>query len=142
MPAELYTRWSMTQNFIGLNLNKKNPETSRTWLSHISKEKDLNVELRVSTPQELKKKIYCFKVDCFCALCNTVFKAMGCFFHYCPCQEARFSLTEEDIERGNKKREMDQIIKQYIKKTVIILLKSGKVIGGISIKRQRVLKNI
>ena len=41
---------------------------------------------------------------------------MGCFFHYCPCQEARPSLTEEDIERGNKKREMDQMSnKQYIK---------------------------
>ena len=39
---------------------------------------------------------------------------MGCFYHYCPCQEARPSLTEEDIERGNKKRGMDQMRKQYI----------------------------
>ena len=43
-----------------------------------------------------------------------VFEAMGCFFHYCSCQEAQPSLTE-DIERGNKKREMDQMRKQYIK---------------------------
>ena len=40
---------------------------------------------------------------------------MGCFYHYCPCQEARPSLTEEDIERGDEKREMDQMRKQYIK---------------------------
>ena len=40
---------------------------------------------------------------------------MGCFYHYCPCHEARPSLTEEDIERGNKKREMDQMRKQNIK---------------------------
>ena len=40
---------------------------------------------------------------------------MGCFYHYCSCQEARPSLTEEDIERGNKKREKDQMRKQYIK---------------------------
>ena len=40
---------------------------------------------------------------------------MGCFYHYCPCQEARPSPTEEDIERGNKKREMNQMRKQYIK---------------------------
>ena len=41
---------------------------------------------------------------------------MGCFYHYCLCQEARRpSLSEEDIERGNKKREMDQMRKQYIK---------------------------
>ena len=40
---------------------------------------------------------------------------MGCFYHYCPCQEARPTLTEEDIERGNRKRELDQMKKQYIK---------------------------
>ena len=39
---------------------------------------------------------------------------MGCFCHYCPFQETGPSLTEEDIERGNKKREMDQMRKQYI----------------------------
>ena len=62
-----------------------------------------------------QKKIDCFKVDGFCAHCNTVFEAMGCFYHFCPYQETRPSLTEEDIERGNKKREMDQMRKQYIK---------------------------
>ena len=40
---------------------------------------------------------------------------MGCFYYYCPCQEPGLCLTEEDIERGNKKREMDQMRKQYIK---------------------------
>ena len=49
------------------------------------------------------------------ALIVKLFEAMGCFYYYCPCQEARLSLTEEDIERGNKKREMDQMRKQYIK---------------------------
>ena len=40
---------------------------------------------------------------------------MGCFFHYCPCKKARPCLTEDYIERGNKKLEMDQMRKQYIK---------------------------
>ena len=61
-----------------------------------------------------QKKIDCFKVDVFCAHCKTVFEAMRCFYHYCSCQEARPALTEEDIKRGNKKREMDQMRKQYI----------------------------
>ena len=51
-----------------------------------------------------QKKIDCFKVEGFCAHCNTVFEAMGCIYHYCSCQEARLALIEEDIERGNKKR--------------------------------------
>ena len=51
-----YTRVGiMTQNLISLNLNKTNPETLRTWLCHNSKDKDLTVKLRVSTPQELRK---------------------------------------------------------------------------------------
>ena len=62
-----------------------------------------------------QKKIDCFKVDGFCAHCKTVFEAMGCFYRYCRCQEARPSLTEEDIKRVKKKREMDQMRKQYIK---------------------------
>ena len=65
-----------------------------------------------------QKKIDCFKAGGFCAHCNTVFEAMGCFYHYCPCQEPRHSLTEEDIECGDKKREMDQTRKQYIKKGI------------------------
>ena len=67
---------------------------------------------------------------------------MACFYHYCPCQEAQPSLTEEDIERGNKKREMVQMRKQYIKEKDIMLLKCGKVSGGICIRQQLVLNSI
>ena len=47
---------NITQNLIDLNLNKTNPKTVRTWLCHISKDKDPTVKLRVSTLQELRKK--------------------------------------------------------------------------------------
>ena len=111
-----YTRdANMTQNLIGLNLNKTNLESLRTWLWHISKDKDLTKKVESFYTTGTQKKIDCFKVDGFCAHCKTVFEAMGCFYHYCPCQEARPSLTEEDIERGNRKREKDQMRKQYIK---------------------------
>ena len=39
---------------------------------------------------------------------------MGCYFHYCPCQEARPSLTDNEIMRGTKKREQDQMRKEDI----------------------------
>ena len=32
-----------------------------------------------------QKKIDCFSVDGFCFHCNTVFEAMGCFYHFCSC---------------------------------------------------------
>ena len=61
-----------------------------------------------------QKKIECFSVDGFCSHCNTVFEAMGCFYHFCPCQELRPSLTEEDIQRGSNKRELDALRRHYI----------------------------
>ena len=60
------------------------------------------------------KKIDCFIVDGFCFHCNTVFEAMGCYYHFCPCQELRPSLTEEHIQRGSKKRELDALRRHYI----------------------------
>ena len=61
-----------------------------------------------------QKQIDCFSVDGYCNHCKTVFEAMGCYFHFCPCQEARPSLTDDDIKRGTKKMEMDELRKGYI----------------------------
>ena len=70
------------------------------------------IESNVTTGKQ--KKIDCFSVDGICKHCSTVFEAMGCCFHYCPCQEARPSLTDNEIMRGIKKREQDQMRKEYI----------------------------
>ena len=49
-----------------------------------------------------------------------MFEAMGCFYHFCPYQELRLSLslslslTEENIQRGSKKRELDALRRHYI----------------------------
>ena len=48
---------NMTQNLIDLNLNRANLETLRTWLCHISRAKNPTVKLRVSTLQELRKRL-------------------------------------------------------------------------------------
>ena len=59
-----------------------------------------------------QKKFDCFSADGFCSHCNTVFEAMSCLF--CPSQELRSSLTEEDIQRCSKKRELDALRRHYI----------------------------
>ena len=61
-----------------------------------------------------QKKIDCFSVDGFCSHCNTVFQALGCFYHFCPCQELPPSLTEEFIQRGSKKRELVALSRHYL----------------------------
>ena len=39
---------------------------------------------------------------------------MVCYFYYCPCQKARPSLTDNEITGGIKKREQNQMRKEYI----------------------------
>ena len=73
---------------------------------------DCKIESNVTTGRQ--KKIDCFSVDGICYHCNTVFEAMGCSYHYCACQEVRPSLTDNEIMRGIKKREQDQMRKKYI----------------------------
>ena len=142
MPTGLYTRWEYDTKS---NRFKPQQNKSRNFenmiMAYIQRQRpDCKIESFYTTGTQ--KKIDCFKVDGFCAHCKTVFEAMGCLYHYCPCQEARPSLAEEVIERGNKKIEMDQLRKQYIKENDIMLLKCGNVSVLICMRRQRVLNNI
>ena len=93
---------------------------------------DCKIESIVTTGRQ--KRIDCFSVDGMCYHCNTVFEAMGCYYHYCPCQEARPSLTEADIEKGVKQWQQVEMRRDYIQKRVTKLLKCGSVSGGFSIK--------
>ena len=61
-----------------------------------------------------QKKIDCFNADGTCGHCNTVFEALGCFYHDCPCREAEPALIEENFQRGPKKRELDEMRRHYI----------------------------
>ena len=107
MPTGLYT-----QREYDTESNRFKPQQNKSRnfenmvMSYFQRQRpDCKIESFYTTGTQ--KKIDCFQVDGFCAQCNTVFEAMGCFYHYCPCQEVRPSLIEGDIERGNKKGEMD-----------------------------------
>ena len=40
---------------------------------------------------------------------------MGCYFHFCACQEARASMSEEETQKGLKKREHDELRRDYLR---------------------------
>ena len=61
-----------------------------------------------------RQKFDCFSLDGVCDHCNTVFQAMGCFYHYCPFQDSRSSLADAEIGRGKKKRLQDEMRRGYI----------------------------
>ena len=108
MPTVLYTRWDLDsetrrftsqQNKTGSFENVVMPFFQRT-------RPKCKPESFFTTGRQ--KKIDCFSVDGFCSHCNTVFQAMSCFYHFCP------SLTEDDIQRGSHKRELDALRRHYI----------------------------
>ena len=73
---------------------------------------DCKIEIFYTTGRH--KKIDPFIVYGFCSHYKTVFEAMGCFHHFCPCQELHPPLTEEDIKRGSRRRELDELRRSYI----------------------------
>ena len=93
MPTGLYTRWDYDTES-----NRFEPQQSRSRnfetmvMSYFQRQRhDCKIESFYTTGTQ--KKIDYFKVNGSCAHCNTVFEAMCCFYYYCPCQEARPSLT-------------------------------------------------
>ena len=89
-------------------LAKTNLAPLGTWLSFFQRRRtDYRIE---------SNEIHCFSVDGICYHYNTVFEAKRCYYHYFPCQEARPSLTDTDIERGINKRQQDRMRWDYIQK--------------------------
>ena len=114
MPTGLYTPWEYdfeTERFTARQ--NKSRSFENMVLSYFPQSRpECKNESNVTTGRQ--KKIDCFSVDGICNHCNTVFEAMGCYYHYCPCQEARPLLTDTDIERGVKKRQQDEMRRDYI----------------------------
>ena len=109
MPTGIYARWDFdagTNRFIPRQ--NKTRSFENMIMSYFQRTRPVcEIESFFTTGRQ--KKIDCFSVDGNCSHSNTVFEAMGCFYHFCPCQELRPSLTEEDIQRRNMKRELDSL---------------------------------
>ena len=57
MPTGLYMRWENDAESSRFKPQQNKSRNLRTCLCHISKDKDLTVKMRVSTPQELRKRL-------------------------------------------------------------------------------------
>ena len=113
-PTGLYTRREYDSEIKRFPARQNKPRSFENMvLSYFQQSRpDCKIESNFTTGRQ--KKIECFSVDGFCHHCNTVFEAMGCYYHYCPCQEALSSLTDTDVEKGVKKRQQDEMRRQYI----------------------------
>ena len=111
MPTGLYSRWeydSETKRFTARQIKSRYFENMV--LSYFQQsQSDCKNESNVTTGRQ--KKIDCFSVDGICYHCNTAVEAMGCYFGYCPCQEARPSLTDNGFMRGIKRENKTECAK-------------------------------
>ena len=114
MLTGLYTRWEYYSETKRLTARQnKSRYFENLVLSYFQQSRpDCKIESTVTTGRQ--KKIDCFNVVGICFHCNPVFEAMGCYHCYCPCQEARPPLTDTNIERGVKKRQQDEMRRDYI----------------------------
>ena len=97
MPTGLYTRWNYDSESQKIMPRQNKTRSFENIVNSFSQQTrpECGIESNVTTGRQ--KKIDCFSVDGICKHCNTVFEAMGCCFHYSPCQEARPSLTDNKI---------------------------------------------
>ena len=115
MPTWLYTRWefdSDSQKFKARQ--KKSKKFENMVMSYLQSQRpNCTIESYYTTGTQ--KKIDCFNVNRFCAHCKTIFEPMGCYFDFCACQEARASMSEEETQKGLKKREYDELRRDYLR---------------------------
>ena len=99
MPTRFNTRWkfdSETDRF-----KTKNKQTRNFENMVMSFYQELRTECKIESfyTTGKQKTIDCFQVDGFCDHCKAVFIAMGCYYPFWSCQEARPSLSEQNLER-------------------------------------------
>ena len=109
MPTGLHTRWDIDSEISRFppRQNKSRSFENMVKFFFQRTRPDCKIESFYTTGRQ--KKIDRFSVDGFRSHCKTVFEAMGCFCHFCPCQELRPSLTEEDIKRVSRRRDLDEL---------------------------------
>ena len=111
MPTSLYTRWKLDSES-GKFKPRENQTRSfeNTVMSYFQRVRP-HCKVKSFYTTGTQKKIDAYSVDGFCGHCNTVFEAMGGQYRYCPCQGVRLALTEEELQRGIGKKELDELRK-------------------------------
>ena len=113
IPTGLYTRkeyTSETEKFTAQQNKSRSFENIGFFCFHRSWQ-NFRVESNVTTGRQMK--IECFSVDRVCNHCNTVFEAMGCYRLYCLCQEALLSLIDLEIKKRVKRRQQNEMRRDY-----------------------------
>ena len=114
MPTGPYTKWEYSEETAKFHPNRNWRSSSEQQVMDYFQQLHPNCKIQTQFTHKKQKKLGPYLVDGFCSHCITVFEAMGCFFHFCQCQEEK-PLLFEDIESGLKRRERDNDRREYLK---------------------------
>ena len=114
MPTGPYTRW---EPYLQSGKFKQRQNKTRIFESNVMSyfqrvRPQCKVESFYTTGKQ--KKLDAYSIHGLCGHCSAVFEAMECYYQYCLRQEARSTLTEQVFWRDIRKRELDELRKQYI----------------------------
>ena len=109
------------QRRVDLRLDKTRPAALKNLPCPISNEQDHSENIKASLQQVDRRKLTASVLMGF-VLIPTLFEAMGCFYHFCRCQELHPSLTQKDIQRGSKKRELDALRRHYVQEKSLMII--------------------
>ena len=82
MPTGLYTRWNYDSESEKLMARQNKTRSFENMVLSYFQQTCPECRIKDSVTTGRQKKIDYFTVDGICNHCNTVFKAMGCYFHY------------------------------------------------------------
>ena len=94
MPSGLHTRWDIDSETSRITPRQNKTRSFENMVVSYFQRMRPECKIQRFYKTGRQKKVGRFTVDGLCSQCNALFEAMGCFYHFCPCQELRPSLTE------------------------------------------------
>ena len=93
MPLDLYKRWELNSETSKFKPRRNKNLSFENMLMSYSQRVRTQCKLEIFYTTGTQKKIDAYSVGGFCGHCNTVFEAQGCYYCFCPCEEARSSVN-------------------------------------------------
>ena len=83
MQTGLYTRWDYDSETKRFTARQNKSRSFKNMVLSYFQQNQPNCKIESNITTSRQKKIDCFSVDGICYHCNTVFEAVGCYYHYC-----------------------------------------------------------
>ena len=114
MPTGIYVKWEKNTTNHMFHPKRNTKSYFEYLVMNYLQARNPNCTIQSTFTTGNQKMFGNFSVDGYCSHCNRVFEAMGCYFHFCKCQESK-RLPIDVIEKGLKKREADTYRRDVIK---------------------------